>query len=232
MVLTYVAHKFKPPGCSLCAVHINYNNRNCTSDEVAFVQDYCNSFNPPILLDVLHINDITRSRNNTREYYEEYTRMLRFDHYSRQHCPVLLGHNYEDTLENIISNISSLKNYDNLKKMVFMGEERGVTIVRPMLQVSKADIYNYAEHHKISHLPDSTPKWSRRGKLRDHVIPTLLQYEPNFLKNLVVLAEDVQKNYEHIANHPDSVVLPDSFLNTKQRVTNKQIAQFVRQSSV
>ena len=224
MVLLHVLSGFSKDA-KLCAVHVNYNNRPDTLSEVSFVQSFCDSLG--VTLHVLNITDMVRTRDHTRSLYEEHTRKLRFDEYAKHKCPVLLGHNYEDTLENIISNISSLKNYDNLKKMTYVSTERDVCIVRPFLDISKATIYEYAKHHNIPHLPDSTPKWSRRGQLRDHVIPTLLHYEPNFLKNLERLAYDVQQNYAHIRDNPDSMVLPNNFLNIKQKVTNKQISAYV-----
>jgi len=210
------------------AVHINYNNRPTCADEVKFVQEYCHLHN--VQLDVENISHITRSRDASRTAYEDETRKIRFDAYARQNCPVLLGHNFEDTVENIISNIASKRNLHDLKGMQFQSFEKNVEIIRPLLETSKINIYEYASKHGISHLEDSTPKWSRRGKLRDHVIPTLNTYEPNFIKGLLTLTLNLQQNYEHIKNHPDAVVLPQNFLNLKQGlyVTNKAIEASVK----
>ena len=166
----------------ITAVHINYNNRDTCADEVTFVEDYCTRLQVP--LRIRHITDVTRKRDNTRGEYEEYTRQIRFDTYTLEQCPVILGHNYEDTVENIIANIASKKKLGNLRGMTDAVTERGVTILRPFLQISKNKIYEYSRTHNIPHLPDSTPSWSRRGKLRDHIIPALDRYEPNFIKGL------------------------------------------------
>jgi tRNA(Ile)-lysidine synthase TilS/MesJ len=134
---------------------------------------------------------MTRERDDTRHEYETYTKNVRFEQYEKQKCPILLGHNYEDTIENILANIASKKKYENLKGMQPLTIQRNVTIMRPLLSVSKSDIYAYAEVYGIPYLPDSTPEWSRRGKLRDHVIPALQQYEPQLLLGLVALSEYV-----------------------------------------
>lgn len=175
------------------AVHINYNNRDTCNEEVEFVENFCKKLNVPI--QVRHITEMTRQRDSTRQEYEEFTRSIRFSMYKQQECPILLGHNYEDTIENLISNIASKRKYYNLKGMKDEIIERDVLILRPLLNISKKDIYNYAETHGIPHLPDSTPKWSRRGKLRDHIIPVLEEYEPNFIKGLENLANILNKYY-------------------------------------
>lgn len=178
----------------LKAVHINYNNRDTCDEEVEFVVNYCKTLGVPV--DVRHITEMKRVRDRSRHEYETFTRNVRFDTYKNQNCAVLLGHNFEDTVENIISNVASKKKYDNLFGMSREHVEDGVTVLRPLLNVSKNDIYTYAESMNVPHLPDSTPEWSRRGKLRDHVVPTLRRYEPNFIRGLVSLAEFLRQKHK------------------------------------
>lgn len=207
MVLLHCLHKFQQKTQNfkttthfkLYAIHINYNNRETCQEEVKFVENYCDTLG--IKLQVRNITDITRNSNSTRQEYEEITRNIRFDTYKTQNCPILLGHNYEDTIENLISNIASKRKYYNLKGMKSKIVERDVLILRPLLNISKLDIYEYAKEYNIEHLPDSTPKWSRRGKLRDHVIPVLEQYEPTFLKGL----EELSTILSHIGTDTESV---------------------------
>lgn len=184
----------------LTAVHINYNNRETCDEEVRFVQMYCELINVPLV--VRHITEMTRARDDTRQEYETFTKNIRFEEYEKQGCPILLGHNYEDTIENILANISSKKKYENLKGMMPVSIQKNVIVMRPLLSVSKNDIYEYAEECGIPHLPDSTPEWSRRGKLRDHVIPTLQLYEPQLLRGLVALSEYVADAHKYRDQKP------------------------------
>lgn len=180
----------------LKAVHINYNNRSDCDKEVEFVVNYCDSIGVPI--EVRHITEMKRVRDRSRHEYEEFTRNARFEMYRKQECAILLGHNFDDTVENIISNVASKKKYDNLFGMSKKHEEDGVTVLRPLLDVQKKDIYEYAKAMNVPHLPDSTPEWSRRGKLRDHVIPVLERCEPQFIRGLVHLAEHLRKENEYL----------------------------------
>jgi tRNA(Ile)-lysidine synthetase-like protein len=180
----------------LKAVHVNYNNRSDCDKEVDFVVNYCDSIGVPI--EVRHITEMKRVRDRSRHEYEEFTRKARFEMYRKQECAILIGHNFDDTVENIISNVASKKKYDNLFGMSKQHEEDGVTVLRPLLDVPKKDIYEYATAMNVPHLPDSTPEWSRRGKLRDHVIPALERCEPQFIRGLVHLAEHLRKENERM----------------------------------
>ena len=218
--------------CDVRAVHINYNNRDTCESEVQFVESFCNLLG--VNLSVRHITEAVRARDKSRQDYEELTRCIRFQEYAKQKCPVLLGHNYEDTVENVIANISSRKNYHNLQGMTERTIEQGVTIIRPLLSLHKADIYKYADRHGVPHLPDSTPKWSRRGKLRDHVIPALASYEPNFIKGLLQIAQCLCENQRYIQQHPESVKLPSNFVNCKNAlycISNKTVDDYTRRAT-
>ena len=89
-----------------------------------------------------------------------------------------LGHNQDDTIENIFRNISQGKNYSNLFGMNYLKEERGVLIYRPFLNITKREILAYAKAQGIPYTKDSTPSWSQRGRIRDELVPFLNEFDP------------------------------------------------------
>ena len=165
------------------ALHINYMNRETHNCEEAFVKYMCRQMG--ITLYVRRIEEVQRSRDKTREDYEKYTNELRFNLYRqfKDHL-VILGHNYDDCLENVFSNIKKNKNLDNLFGMDKISIIRDVPIYRPLLDVTKTKIIEYAHHHNMPYLEDSTPKWSERGRMRDNLIPAINDYSPDICKNL------------------------------------------------
>ena len=95
---------------------------------------------------------------------------------SHQNTIVLLGHNKDDCFENIITNITNRNNYDNLCGMEILKKIDEINFWRPMLNVEKKDIINFAHINNIPYLCDSTPEWSVRGKIRDklrHILKNL-----------------------------------------------------------
>jgi tRNA(Ile)-lysidine synthetase-like protein len=170
----------------LHALHINYNNRETSTNEAEFVRWWCDTIG--ISMTLVNI-DIKREEymHHDRNYYERRTHKIRFDGYAAQNCPVILAHNYDDCIENVITNIASQRSLDNLKGMSMISNVSDVVLYRPLLDVAKKDIINYARRAYVPYLQDSTPSWSRRGKLRDVLIPTLNKIEPSFIKGLMKL---------------------------------------------
>ena len=192
---------------NIIAVHINYNNRNTSTDELNFVNYYCNNLG--IKLYFRTINEIKRIdclHNGLRDLYEEITKNIRYDMY-RQNIKndrtyVLLGHNKDDCFENILTNISNKSNYDNLSGMQILKEIEEIMMWRPFLNIEKKYIIEYANTNNIQYLYDSTPEWSVRGKIRDKIKPAFLKLKNN---------EDIEEY---------SII--DAFFDLKEYISNTQ----------
>lgn len=210
MALATLLHVFLQRGlidCRVTCVHINYGNRDSSTAEEDLVADYvCNKlgFN----LYTRRITELKRSRNSDdRTFYEEITKEIRFQTYREiadgdPDAYVILGHNHDDTIENIITNITKKKHYDNLKGMNVLSEQLGVQLFRPLLAVTKADIEAYNKHSWTPFTYDSTPDWSDRGRLRDNVIPVLKEFNPTTVDGLVAVSEtmtEMDKIYQKYA---------------------------------
>lgn len=189
----------------LIAVTINYGNRDVTDYEVEFVKTWCRHLE--IIHYVHHITEIYRNRSNDRQIYEEVTRKIRFDVYRRFNCPVFLGHNKDDCLENIFNNLKKERSLNNLRGMTEIKEENGVTIVRPMIDVTKNEIRTFAKKYNVPFLPNSTPPWSERGKIRDSLVPSINNFDPRIIKGLFSYIDSMNE----ITNIYQSLI--DSFIN-------------------
>lgn len=185
---TYNTGKIK----NIIAIHINYNNREHSGDELDFVNYYCNKLG--IKLYFRTIKEISRNNclhNGLRDLYEDITKNIRYDMYrlniknnsdndsDNNRTYILLGHNKDDCFENIITNISNKSNYNNLCGMEVLKEIEGMMFWRPLLNIEKRVILDCANINKIPYLYDSTPAWSVRGKIRDIVRPSLLLLKNN-----------------------------------------------------
>lgn len=200
MVLSYIASQWcKVNNCTMKLIHICYNNRNCCTDEINFLRDWATKLNAP--LTIRRIDELTRHRSTKyREMYEEVTRKIRFSFYKWFNCPVLLGHNRDDTYENIFSNLSKQIHFDDLYGMKPHTVESDISIIRPFLSIPKQTLLTIADACGIPHLYDSTPPWSRRGKTRDILIPAINEFDANILPglhNFVKYTSFLHAQWEH-----------------------------------
>jgi tRNA(Ile)-lysidine synthetase-like protein len=194
MVCSYLLWVIGQP---MQAVHINYNNRaECTLEE-DLIKYWCNLLGIPLY--IRRLTEINRPKcmeYNMREVYESYTRDMRFYAYTNTaiggQSYIMLGHNKDDCIENILTNTASQSHYENLCGMTDYSTQyhygQPLTVLRPLLATMKQDIYTFAEEANIPFLVDSTPKWSQRGKIRDIVRPALESWNPLIIPGMLELS--------------------------------------------
>ena len=193
------------------ALSINYANRPEQKLEIDMVNHMCSIWNIPHY--VRTINEIKRKRDTDREFYEQITRDIRFESYinirDNNYVPVILGHNLDDCLENVFSNIKKQKNYNNLFGMEEVSKERDVIVLRPLLKVSKSNIIAFANEHDIPYTYDSTPDWSERGKLRDQLIPAIKTFDSSIISGIVNMVNEYKCIYNVYQNSMPTIFYYD-----------------------
>ncbi len=210
-------HKYNP-----IVFSVNYGNRIEQNIEIYMVHKYVQFLNNIFEYTdnknhyVRVIDEMKRTHGsndlNDRDLYEDFTRNIRFNCYknvSNTTCytsdknnnnssdlPFILGHNRDDSLENVISNIKKERSYQNLFGMNVIGNEKDVTLFRPLLSVWKRDIIDFARNFKVPFVYDSTPAWSERGKMRDILFPFLNQFDSRILDGLFSLSTNFKEIYK------------------------------------
>ena len=92
--------------------------------------------------------------------------------------------------ENVLSNMMRRASPLNLSGMTSTGMIDNVSILRPLLEHNKDDIFDFAHQVGVPYFKDTTPQWSVRGKLRTRLMPLLEEiYGSGYLGALSSLAE-------------------------------------------
>jgi tRNA(Ile)-lysidine synthase TilS/MesJ len=165
---------------------------------------------------VRRIEEIKRQKcveTDMRTTYEKYTRQVRFSTYKTiaSDALVVMGHNKDDCLENILQNIGNCHKYENLSGMDTLVVQDGISFFRPLLDISKEDIVEYAEMHQIPFLPNSTPAHFHRGKIRNRVVPVLDSWNNLFIPGLFH-AKDTMTQMHNVVEMSVAMVV-DKFEN-------------------
>ncbi len=205
MVCSYLLYYYTK---NIKCVTINYNNREDQHDEIKMVNKWLTQLN--MEHHVRTISEIKRTRDGDREFYERITRNIRFNTYKKFGTHVILGHNRDDSLENIFSNIKKKISYDNLFGMDYVSTEQDVTILRPLLNISKVDILNFANKYNIPFVQDSTPKWSERGRMRDILIPQINNFDKDIIDGLICMVNNFKEIYSIYHNFIPKITFNDN----------------------
>jgi len=160
------------------AASIDYSQRDEQQKEITFLIEYCNKYN--IKVYITKVNGYSRKKENScpRTEFEEESRKIRFNLYKQiidEHgCSgVFVGHHKDDIIENIFTNSMKGSNILDMEVMKKNSTIHNVNIYRPFLDFHKYDIFKLAHSQNIPYFLDTTPKWSRRGKMRFEIFPLL-----------------------------------------------------------
>jgi tRNA(Ile)-lysidine synthetase-like protein len=203
MVITHILYylRHQNPNLKVYAVHIQHSNREEAIIEANIIEQFCNILIIPfhkIIIDHIKRHDVI-----SRQDYENETRRIRFDFYRNMITHfnidlVALGHHKGDLAENVLTNIIKGRSILDLPVMTEYDIQEKVCIWRPLLSVSKSEIFKYAEQHGIVYMKNSTPEWSVRGKLRNHVLPMLNDMFNSVDDNLYNAGNESSSMYDYI----------------------------------
>lgn len=187
--------------------HINYNLRPNTNEEKQIVEKFCSDNR--IKFHYLELTD--KPKTNTQAW----ARKIRYDFFTKivekeKLHGVIIAHHLDDQLENTLASI--LGNHNNAHYLGIKAKTKiaNLTIYRPILEISKAKIKEYALEHNIPYKddPSNFENTYQRNKIRNN-LANLKMLFPNYEKNLCSFL-----NYHNYLlnnqNHIEQINLNDS----------------------
>ena len=174
-------------GASLTAAHFNHQLRGAESDrDEAFVRDWCAAHDIPF---VSGSGDVRGYAEQEGLSLEEAARVLRYAFLRReaeklgQHFKIYTAHHADDNAETILWNLIRGTGAAGLTGMAYCQDD----ICRPLLDVRRAELWDYAAAHGIPHVEDSTnadPDAAARNYLRLEIMPRLGQLNPRAVEHI------------------------------------------------
>ena len=161
--------------------HVNHQRRSESAIEETYILSYAKQN---------HINCYTTklphySGNN----FQNWARKKRYAFFleiaeAEKIDIVLLAHHADDNLETILLRLlrsSSLEGYGGIKEY---SNYQGLTIYRPLLNISKDEIIEYAKSNSIKYFEDSSNFEDdyARNRIRHYVLPILKKENPALTK--------------------------------------------------
>lgn len=187
-------------------VHINYKLRGNDSDlDQKVVQDFCEKNHIKF-----HLYEVSEKDKKPENSIQLWARELRYSFFKeiqqKEKLEFLVtAHHLNDQLETFIINLSKAAGITGLSGI----PSHNNNIVRPLLQFSKKEIYQFAEHNNIEFREDLSNKKSDylRNKIRNEIVPKLQETNDHFLENfkkssiyLNQTKDFVQKQIQEIEN--------------------------------
>ncbi len=184
----------------LYVAHLNHKLRGAESDaDATYVAELARKFSVPAIMET---EDVTAYHKKSKGgSLEESARELRYAFFARVAksigaSKVAVGHTKDDNVETILlhflrgTGTAGLRGLAPLSILRPKEDKQPVTIVRPLLEVSRNETAAYCEEHKLHPRSDSSniSLKFQRNRIRLELLPLLRNYNPNIDSALLRLA--------------------------------------------
>lgn len=188
----FLLHILSKLNKKIIAAHVNHQLRGKDSEtDQKFAETLTKTIitNGEIISETVSI-DINKLAKSSKIGTEEAGRNARYDFFeklAKKHkaTAIITAHHADDNLETILFNIArgtTLKGLTGIDPITTT--KKGTLLIRPLLQITKAEILEYLKLKKIKFCTDKTNKDTKykRNLIRGKVIPYLKEVNPNIAK--------------------------------------------------
>ncbi|MCP4682412.1 MAG: tRNA lysidine(34) synthetase TilS [Desulfobacterales bacterium] len=193
--LLSVLHELKDElGIELITAHLDHGLRpQEDADETRFVESLANALELPFVTEKADSGIKTQKGS-----LEEKARDIRYqflEDVKKRHSAqkIALGHTLNDQAETVLMRLLRGSGPSGLSGIPPC---RDATIIRPLIQVSRADVLSYLESKGLKYVTDSSNLETRflRNRIRSHLLPQLEEYQPRIIEVLGQTSEIMRRD--------------------------------------
>jgi tRNA(Ile)-lysidine synthase len=192
----------------LHVLHFNHKWREESHLDLKLVENFCKVKN----IDFIQGENKTKNINNEEVAREQ--RYSFFEEIAKRHNLdfVCTAHHKDDFIETIIFRLLRGTGPKGLMPIKdFFQYSKDLTVFRPLLNLNKKEIVDYAKVNKISFNEDKTNKdiSHKRNFIRKKILPLLEEVNSNYDQNLLNLSDLVfsqDKTLDHIYNNSTDLI--------------------------
>ena len=181
--------KYKDSYKELVAFHINHGLREQSYEEAEFVENFVKHYNVKFYKKELNMKSLVRDSHTSEEMLARKLRYDAFEEMSSLEIGVKLitAHHKNDQLENILMRLLSGRSMDYnlmIEEKTTIGR---LEVYRPLLNVLKADLEQYADKNDLKYYVDSTNFDTdyTRNNIRHNIVPLLNDVNAASFDNLI-----------------------------------------------
>ena len=209
---------------------VNHNVRENALIEYNYVKDFCQKND--LIFEGLDIkfNTFTNFEYNARKKRYDFFNEL-MNKYNAKY--ILTAHHGDDLIETILMRItrgSKLSGYIGIKK-------ENNKYLRPLLYVTKEDIYNYLKENNIDYYVDDTnfSDEHARNRYRKNILPFLKKEDPQVHKKYLKFSEELELYDDFVSSYikklnaiNNETINIDALKNEKNFIKRKTIELLIK----
>jgi len=190
--------------CNIVIAHVNHNKREASFNEYEELKEMAIQKNivfEGITFDELEGNFQEVSRNERYKFFASVAKK----HKARK---VFLAHHADDQLETILMRLtrgSSFTGYAGIKEI---REFEGIFFVRPLIEIDKNQIIEYARQENITYFEDASNAKDEytRNRFRHNIVPLLREETESLTQKTLQYSDYLSLADEFIIIHRDQFI--------------------------
>ncbi|MDP2922320.1 MAG: tRNA lysidine(34) synthetase TilS [Candidatus Omnitrophota bacterium] len=184
----------------LVCAHFNHSLRPEADKEEVFVRNLCKDLNIKFISEKKDVNSFFDG-----DSLEQTARNLRFDFFSKcsRHFKIkklALAHHKDDLIETILMRLIRGAGLRGLRGFLPKSKFQGLNVIRPLIELSKKEIIDWLDEHKIPYCVDKSNFEEKffRNRIRLKLLPVLKELNPNIVDNMYNLSRNISLDYDFI----------------------------------
>ncbi len=214
-VLLYVLNKFKSEfGIKIAAAHLNHGIRGQEAlRDMQFADKFAKSLgvefyskiaDVPLYAKENSLSEETAGRNLRYAFFDEICKNNNFN-------KIAVAHNENDRVETILMNLIRGCGANGLEGI----KATNKNIIRPLININRTDIENYAKKNCIQYVTDSTNNENiyTRNLIRNKILPLMSDINSNVINNIIRTSDIVSEEntfIDEICNEKCSLYKTDN----------------------
>ncbi len=214
----------KELGFTIHLAHLDHGLRSSSRKDYQFVKKLAAKLGLPLttrkinLKNIIHRGSLEEEARNARlKFFSDVVKKEKAD-------KVALGHNQDDQAETVLMRILRGSGLYGLNSILPKRRIDGLTVIRPLLSVSRVEINNYLKKRNIKACVDESnfEDIYLRNRIRNDLLPYLEQrYNKNIKEVLSNLALNTAYDYDYLRQSAQSVFK----LSKKGRISLNKITK-------
>lgn len=194
------------PTDKLIAAHLDHAWRPTSAAEAQWVAETAASWGVTGYIEQVDVIGLAREQGLTLEEAGRTARYQFLARIARQVGATIIatGHTADDQAETVLMHLlrgSGLAGLGGMRPVASVPGAPDLTLIRPLLGVSRAEILAYCHEHNLTPIQDPTNADTTffRNRLRHQLLPLLAEYNPQVQEHLQTLAAVTAADYDFLA---------------------------------
>lgn len=226
MVLLDILNKLELD-LNLIISHVNHKKRKESDIEYDHIENLAKRLDIPfegyITKDNQNVNFHEDSRNQRYTFFKAVAQKYKAS-------KIVVAHHLDDQVETTLMRITRGTSFSGYAGIPEIRKDRNISIVRPLMEITKEEILNYADKYKVTFYEDSSNEedYYTRNRYRHNIIPLLKKENPN-LNEKIMQFKDYIESADLVLNRlKDEYIKKNCFYNNINLETFNELDKIIK----